>query len=217
MPPDAPGRTSGESRCGLPPLTRRCGSVDDATARKQLEKMLADLDRSIGVLQGDPVAIRDHSAADAGSDLTDADRAQAMLDRGHRAAQGRDRGAQAAWTKARTAAASTVASRCRRAAWRPVPRPPGAWSARAGGTPPLADGGSRSRRRRYRQRRRARSCGRWRRGGCRPCRRRPGGRRARCCTSQVSALAVGGQHVVDRRGRQHRAGAYPLDLQPGAR
>jgi RNA polymerase-binding transcription factor len=53
--------------------------VDDATARKQLEKMLADLDRSIGVLQGDPVAIRDHSAADAGSDLTDADRAQAML------------------------------------------------------------------------------------------------------------------------------------------
>lgn len=53
--------------------------MDDATARKQLEKMLADLDRSIGVLQGDPVAIRDHSAADAGSDLTDADRAQAML------------------------------------------------------------------------------------------------------------------------------------------
>jgi len=53
--------------------------VDDATARKQLEKMLTDLDRSIGVLQGDPVAIREHSAADAGSDLTDADRAQAML------------------------------------------------------------------------------------------------------------------------------------------
>ncbi|MEU7750052.1 TraR/DksA C4-type zinc finger protein [Nonomuraea sp. NPDC049158] len=53
--------------------------MDDATARKQLEKMLADLDRSIGVLQGDPAAIRDHSAADAGSDLTDADRAQAML------------------------------------------------------------------------------------------------------------------------------------------
>ncbi|MCA2229127.1 TraR/DksA family transcriptional regulator [Nonomuraea aurantiaca] len=53
--------------------------MDDATARKQLEKMLADLDRSIGVLQGDPVAIRDYSAADAGSDLTDADRAQAML------------------------------------------------------------------------------------------------------------------------------------------
>jgi RNA polymerase-binding transcription factor DksA len=41
--------------------------------------MLADLDRSIGVLQGDPVAIRDRSAADAGSDLSDADRAQAML------------------------------------------------------------------------------------------------------------------------------------------
>jgi DnaK suppressor protein len=53
--------------------------VDDTTARERLEKILADLDRSIGVLQGDPVAIREHSAADAGSDLTDADRAQAML------------------------------------------------------------------------------------------------------------------------------------------
>ncbi|GAA3712484.1 hypothetical protein GCM10022224_092570 [Nonomuraea antimicrobica] len=41
--------------------------------------MLADLDRSIGVIQGDPVAVREHSAADAGSDLTDADRARAML------------------------------------------------------------------------------------------------------------------------------------------
>ncbi|WP_219461096.1 TraR/DksA family transcriptional regulator [Nonomuraea rhizosphaerae] len=53
--------------------------MDDTTAHERLEKMLADLDRSIGVLQGDPVAIREHSAADAGSDLTDADRAQAML------------------------------------------------------------------------------------------------------------------------------------------
>ncbi|MEU8320320.1 TraR/DksA C4-type zinc finger protein [Nonomuraea sp. NPDC048881] len=53
--------------------------MDVTTARQRLEDMLAELDRSIGVLQGDPVAIREHSAADAGSDLTDADRAQAML------------------------------------------------------------------------------------------------------------------------------------------
>jgi DnaK suppressor protein len=53
--------------------------VDAATARERLEGMLAELDRSIGVLQGDPVAVREHSAADAGSDLTDADRARAML------------------------------------------------------------------------------------------------------------------------------------------
>ncbi|GGO64490.1 TraR/DksA family transcriptional regulator [Nonomuraea cavernae] len=53
--------------------------MDDTSARERLEKMLADLDRSIGVLQGDPAAVREYSAADAGSDLTDADRAQAML------------------------------------------------------------------------------------------------------------------------------------------
>jgi DnaK suppressor protein len=53
--------------------------VDVMTVRERLEDMLAELDRSIGVLQGDPVAVREHSAADAGSDLTDADRAQAML------------------------------------------------------------------------------------------------------------------------------------------
>ncbi|GAA4535143.1 MULTISPECIES: TraR/DksA family transcriptional regulator [Nonomuraea] len=53
--------------------------MDAATARERLEDMLAELDRSIGVLQGDPVAIREYSAADAGSDLTDADRARAML------------------------------------------------------------------------------------------------------------------------------------------
>ncbi|MEV0996076.1 TraR/DksA family transcriptional regulator [Nonomuraea sp. NPDC050202] len=53
--------------------------MDVTTARERLEEMLAELDRSIGVLQGDPVAVREHSAADAGSDLTDADRAQAML------------------------------------------------------------------------------------------------------------------------------------------
>jgi RNA polymerase-binding transcription factor DksA len=53
--------------------------VDVTTARERLEDMLTELDRSIGVLQGDPVAVREHSAADAGSDLTDADRVQAML------------------------------------------------------------------------------------------------------------------------------------------
>lgn len=53
--------------------------MDVTTARERLEEMLADLDRSIGVLRGEPVGVRDRSAADAGSDLTDADRAQAML------------------------------------------------------------------------------------------------------------------------------------------
>ncbi|MFI7609622.1 TraR/DksA family transcriptional regulator [Nonomuraea terrae] len=53
--------------------------MDVTTARERLEFMLAELDRSIGVLRGDPVAVRDRSTADAGSDLTDADRAQAML------------------------------------------------------------------------------------------------------------------------------------------
>ncbi|MFC4122052.1 TraR/DksA family transcriptional regulator [Nonomuraea zeae] len=53
--------------------------MDDTTARERLEDMLAELDRAIGVLQGDPVAIREHSAAAAGDNLTDADRAQAML------------------------------------------------------------------------------------------------------------------------------------------
>jgi DnaK suppressor protein len=54
--------------------------VDDATARAQLESMLAELDRSIMVLRGDPVPVGDRSLADAGIDLTDADRAQAMID-----------------------------------------------------------------------------------------------------------------------------------------
>lgn len=53
--------------------------MDDTTARERLESMLAELDRSIGVLKGDPVAVRERSAADAGSDLTDADRVEAML------------------------------------------------------------------------------------------------------------------------------------------
>ncbi|MEO3807119.1 TraR/DksA C4-type zinc finger protein [Nonomuraea sp. B1E8] len=53
--------------------------MDVTTARERLKDMLAELDRSIGVLKGDPVAVREYSAADAGADLTDADRAQAML------------------------------------------------------------------------------------------------------------------------------------------
>lgn len=54
--------------------------MDDTTARVQLESMLAELDRSITVLRGDPVPMDDRSAADAGADLTDADRARAMID-----------------------------------------------------------------------------------------------------------------------------------------
>ncbi|MGN9785821.1 TraR/DksA family transcriptional regulator [Nonomuraea sp. ZG12] len=53
--------------------------MDVTTARERLTDMLSELDRSIGVLQGDPASIRDRSAADAGADLTDTDRAQAML------------------------------------------------------------------------------------------------------------------------------------------
>ncbi|MGW5266485.1 TraR/DksA family transcriptional regulator [Microbispora sp. NPDC004025] len=54
--------------------------MDVATVRMRLEGMLAELDRSISVLRGDPVAGRDRSLADAGADLTDADRTRAMLD-----------------------------------------------------------------------------------------------------------------------------------------
>ncbi|GAA4233229.1 DnaK suppressor protein [Streptosporangium album] len=50
------------------------------TARVRLENMLAELDRSIGVLRGDPSAVHDRSPADAGSVLTDADRNRAMLE-----------------------------------------------------------------------------------------------------------------------------------------
>jgi RNA polymerase-binding transcription factor DksA len=40
--------------------------------------MLVELDRSIGMLRGDPGT--EKSAADAGADLTDTDRVRAMLD-----------------------------------------------------------------------------------------------------------------------------------------
>jgi DnaK suppressor protein len=52
--------------------------VDVATARKRLESMLTELDRSIGMLRGDPGT--EKSTADAGADLTDADRVAAMVD-----------------------------------------------------------------------------------------------------------------------------------------
>ncbi|MEV7808319.1 TraR/DksA family transcriptional regulator [Microbispora sp. NPDC088329] len=54
--------------------------MDVATARMRLESMLAELDRSIRVLRGDPVDGHDGSLADAGAHLTDADRTRAMLD-----------------------------------------------------------------------------------------------------------------------------------------
>ncbi|MEZ0074487.1 TraR/DksA family transcriptional regulator [Planotetraspora sp. GP83] len=54
--------------------------MDVATARMRLESMLEELDRSIGVLKGDPVALQERSAADAGADLSDADRTKAILD-----------------------------------------------------------------------------------------------------------------------------------------
>lgn len=54
--------------------------MDVATARMRLESMLEELDRSIGVLRGDGAAGSDRSRADAGADLTDADRVRAMLD-----------------------------------------------------------------------------------------------------------------------------------------
>ncbi|GAA2323352.1 hypothetical protein GCM10010149_90710 [Nonomuraea roseoviolacea subsp. roseoviolacea] len=53
--------------------------MEVTSARQRLQQMLADLDRSIGVLRGDPLSVDDRSPADAGSDLSDADRAQAML------------------------------------------------------------------------------------------------------------------------------------------
>lgn len=54
--------------------------MDVATARERLKSMLAELDRSIGVLRGDSLAARDESPADAGSELTDSDRDRALLE-----------------------------------------------------------------------------------------------------------------------------------------
>jgi DnaK suppressor protein len=77
LPPD--GRTRGIPSQAAPDF-RRCGSVNAATARKRLESMLAELDRSIEVLGGDPQSAWDRSGADGGSTLTDTDRNRAMLD-----------------------------------------------------------------------------------------------------------------------------------------
>jgi DnaK suppressor protein len=59
-------------------------SVETTVARKRLEEMRADLDRSIAVLQGEgrgPVAAAGYpqDAADAGSLLSEADRSEAIL------------------------------------------------------------------------------------------------------------------------------------------
>ncbi|MER7131589.1 TraR/DksA family transcriptional regulator [Streptosporangium saharense] len=54
--------------------------MDVATVRMRLESMLAELDRSLGVLRGDPSTGWERSLADAGSVLTDADRTLAMLE-----------------------------------------------------------------------------------------------------------------------------------------
>jgi RNA polymerase-binding transcription factor DksA len=58
--------------------------VDTATAQTRLEGMLADLDRSIAILKGehpDPGAFGyDNHPADAGTNLSDADRVEAALE-----------------------------------------------------------------------------------------------------------------------------------------
>lgn len=52
--------------------------MENVTVRRRLESMLSDLDRSIRTLRDDPPAER--SGADAGADLTEAERVRAMLD-----------------------------------------------------------------------------------------------------------------------------------------
>jgi RNA polymerase-binding transcription factor len=58
--------------------------VDTATAQTRLEGMLADLDRSIAILKGDhtDTGVRgyDNHPADAGTNLSDADRVEAALE-----------------------------------------------------------------------------------------------------------------------------------------
>jgi DnaK suppressor protein len=59
--------------------------VDTATARKRLEEIRHDLDRSITVLEGenhleDGVAVVPADPADAGANLSEADRSQAVLE-----------------------------------------------------------------------------------------------------------------------------------------
>ncbi len=58
--------------------------MDTATARKRLEEMRDDLDRSISVLQGEHPGDEGASSypdpADAGTNLSEADRTQAILE-----------------------------------------------------------------------------------------------------------------------------------------
>ena len=61
--------------------------MDTTTARKRFDGMLADLDRSIEILRNErpgesleKLANYDQHPADAGSDLSDADRAEALLE-----------------------------------------------------------------------------------------------------------------------------------------
>jgi RNA polymerase-binding transcription factor len=63
--------------------------VDTATARKRLEEIRHDLDRSIAVLQGenhrdDSVSGSPQDPADAGANLSEADRSQAVLEAAQR-------------------------------------------------------------------------------------------------------------------------------------
>ncbi|HEY2574839.1 MAG TPA: TraR/DksA C4-type zinc finger protein [Streptosporangiaceae bacterium] len=64
--------------------------MDTATARKRLEEICHDLDRSITVLQGENHREEDASAAyqrdpaDAGANLSEADRSQAVLEAAQR-------------------------------------------------------------------------------------------------------------------------------------
>ena len=63
--------------------------MDTATARKRLEEICHDLDRSITVLQGenhreDASAAYPQDPADAGANLSEADRSQAVLEAAQR-------------------------------------------------------------------------------------------------------------------------------------
>jgi DnaK suppressor protein len=63
--------------------------VDTATARKRLEEMQHDLDKSIAVLQGEnhhdgSVSGSPADPADAGANLSEADRSQAVLEAAQR-------------------------------------------------------------------------------------------------------------------------------------
>ena len=63
--------------------------MDVATARKRLEEMRGELDRTIGVLQGDSagqagMADIPQDPADAGTNLSEADRSEAVLNAAQR-------------------------------------------------------------------------------------------------------------------------------------